>query len=64
MNKGRFFRREYKRAAIRKVIEKGPFFSDVAGDQAIALRRPSEVLIVRSDRGSPFASSAYRSRLD
>lgn len=33
-------------------------------DQAIALRKPPEGLIVHSDRGSQFASLAYRSRLD
>ncbi len=32
-------------------------------DQAIALRRPPEGLIVHSDRGSQFASLAYRNRL-
>jgi transposase InsO family protein len=33
-------------------------------DQAIALRSPSDGLIVHSDRGSQFASLAYRNRLD
>jgi transposase InsO family protein len=33
-------------------------------DQAIALRSPEDGLIVHSDRGSQFASLAYRNRLD
>ena len=33
-------------------------------DQAIALREPAEDLIVHSDRGSQFASRAFRKRLD
>lgn len=33
-------------------------------DQAVALRRPSAGLIVHSDRGSQYASLAYRQRLE
>jgi len=33
-------------------------------EQAIAFRAPSRGLIVHSDRGSQFASEAYRNRLE
>ena len=35
-----------------------------AFNQAVALRRPTSGLIVHSDRGSQFASNAFRKRLD
>jgi len=39
-------------------------FAIAAFDQAIALREPDAGLIAHSDRGSQFASNAFRKRID